>query len=123
MSRKQASHGLGERFGSLLWNVVAYSRKQPMFVRAGEVGAIVGRHWRAHTVVAALEYDSGDCDRRLVREEFLLMLVSAIAVNEPIPVPVGVDHNVDEVGVVQAPGARRKRRGRGRPRRRPRAPE
>src|SRR5262249_59076762 len=92
-------------------------------VAAGEECAVVGPRRTAHTVVAALEHDRGYGDGRLLREQVLQLLVPGIAVDEPVPVSVRVDDDLDEVGVVQAGRAARERRGGRGPRRRPHAPQ
>jgi hypothetical protein len=59
----------------------------------------------------------------VIGEKVFRPLITRIALDETVAVPVGVDDYVDEVGIVKTRGARRKRLDGPLPRRRPGAPQ
>ena len=88
-----------------------------MVVRAGEVLSVVYRDGAADTVVPASEHDRWNGDLRLLRDQVFESLVLRVALDESITVAVGVDYDVNEVGVVKTRGAGGKRLGCATPRR------
>ena len=63
------------------------------------------RRGAADAVVPAFEHHRRDGDPRLLGDQVLEPLVARVAVGQSVTVAVGVDDDVDEVGVVQARGA------------------
>ena len=88
-----------------------------MLVRAGEVFSVRFRDGVADTVVSAFEHNRWNGDLRLLRDQVLESLVLRVALDKSITVAVGVDYDVNEVGVVKARGAGGKRLGCATPRR------
>src|SRR5580704_3250764 len=107
----------------LLRQVVSGACEDAMLVRAGEFLRVMGRG-RNYAVRVPIDRDGWNGDLRLSREAHFNLIIPRIARagREAVAMPVGMDDDSDEVGVVE--GARRSVEGRivERPVRRPHAP-
>ena len=97
----QLHHCRGKRFRFFLRQVVPRVRDDPMREAVGElrcVRAAVGD--RNDAVGIAVERDGRHRDGGLTRQLVLNFPVAWVAVDQAVPMTIGVDHDVDVIGIV-----------------------
>lgn len=68
----------------------------------GEVVCVLASGRRGpEPVLGGVEDDGGHGDLRLAGDAFLSQFVSRVSGGEPVPVPIAVHDNLDEIGVLE----------------------
>lgn len=79
-----------------------------MVNQVAEVRFVFGaRRGRSQTVVLGVEDDRGNGDHWLPGNELFSLLVSGVTGDQTVAVPVGVQHDLDEVRVIERRGGSR----------------
>lgn len=120
--RQEAAFGLGPFGRALLRQIVAGPGEHAPLEESLELARVM-RGAGVDAVAVAVDRDGGDANRRLCGELRLDSRIGGIARNQPIAVTVGMDHDVDEIGVVERRRACLERRIVKRPSWRPHRPE
>ena len=93
---------IGESIGSFLRHVMP-GRRSAYVKQSGEVFFMRGgwRHDGYQAVALRIDDDGRHRDRRLLGDLGFQFIAGRVACHQPVAVPVGVDDNVDEVGVFE----------------------
>ena len=84
---------------------MSYTWEDSLVITAGEMLSVLSNVGCADAVVPSFEHDRWNGDPWLLRDQVFESLVLRVALDEPIPVAVRVDDDVDEIGVVKARSA------------------
>jgi hypothetical protein len=81
---------------------MARNRDYPAFVGAGEMpGMALGAAGGTDAIRFAMQHDCRNADLRLRRQFRLGGIVSGVAGRIPVAMPIGLDDDIDEIGIVE----------------------
>jgi len=104
-SRAKLPNSLHHRFGCLTWEEVTRNRYDASLVRAGKKALVAFRRLRRRDPIAfAVQDNRRHRDHRLSGKFDFDLFKGWIAPRRPIAVAVGMDRDLDKIGVVEGFG-------------------